>query len=56
MASIVEIKNVTSGQAEKKMWTAPTLQVISINEAMGARTGPHCDRFGSLSIGTGCPD
>jgi hypothetical protein len=55
MATIVEIKNVTSGQAEKKMWIAPALQMISIHEAMGARVGPHCDRFGSLSIGTGCP-
>jgi len=41
-------------RAEKKPWTVPVLQMISIHDALGATTGTKCDRYGSLSHGTGC--
>jgi hypothetical protein len=54
MASIVQIKNVASVQAEKKMWTVPALQTIMLQAAQGSKAGSKCDKFGSLSTGTGC--
>jgi hypothetical protein len=40
---------------EKKPWTMPELQMIQIDSALGASAGTKCDRYGSLSHGTGCP-
>jgi hypothetical protein len=54
MATTVQIKDLAAGQAEKKIWTVPALQMIAINAALGARSGTKCDKFGSLSIGEGC--
>jgi hypothetical protein len=54
MAITVEVKNVSSSMAKKAVWTVPTLQMININAAYGARPGSRCDKFGSLSTGPGC--
>jgi hypothetical protein len=37
----------------KKVWTAPQIHVLDINEAEGANTGPMCDKHGSLSATSG---
>jgi hypothetical protein len=55
MAAIVENKNLSLGQAKKKIWTEPSLQTITINAALGSKAGSKCDKFGSLSVGSGCP-
>jgi hypothetical protein len=53
----VPIERVTpsSCKAEKKAWTTPVLETIPVRAAMGSKAGNKCDKFGSLSHGTGCP-
>ena len=55
MALIVQIKDVALGSAEKKVWTVPALQTITLRIAQGSKAGSKCDKFGSLSTGSGCP-
>jgi hypothetical protein len=47
----------TSGRSEgsKRTWTAPNVEILDIRAALGAKVGPLCDKFGSLSHGTTCP-
>jgi hypothetical protein len=42
--------------ARKRPWTKPELVVVKLNAARGASAGSKCDRYGSLSHGTNCPD
>jgi hypothetical protein len=37
---------------KKKVWTIPSIQVVSIHEAEGAQPGALCDKHGSLSSAT----
>jgi hypothetical protein len=38
-----------SAKEEKKAWTVPVIQVLDLRSAEGATSGPHNDKFGSLS-------
>jgi hypothetical protein len=53
---IVPIERVksSSGKTEKKPWTTPVLETIPVRAAMGSKAGNKCDKFGSLSHGSGC--
>ena len=55
MAMQVERSSSFSANADKKQWNTPVIQTIAINAASGAAVGSKCDRYGSLSKGTGCP-
>jgi hypothetical protein len=55
MSHTVENKKISTGYVEKKRWTIPVLQAIALKEALGSKNGSKCDKFGSLSTGTGCP-
>jgi hypothetical protein len=46
---------ISTRAMEKKPWTAPVLEIIQIDSALGASAGTKCDRYGSLSHGSGCP-
>lgn len=37
----------------KKVWIAPHIQALNLNEAEGAVSGPLCDKHGSLSATQG---
>jgi hypothetical protein len=55
MAVPIERVSTSPGKAEKKTWTTPVLETIPIHAALGSRAGSKCDKYGSLSHGTGCP-
>jgi hypothetical protein len=46
---------ITTQKSVSKKWTAPVIQVIEMKAAQGSLAGTLCDKFGSLSHGTGCP-
>jgi hypothetical protein len=45
----------TFSAAGKKPWKAPVLEALALHGALGASPGSKCDKYGSLSVGTGCP-
>jgi hypothetical protein len=55
MAVSIERTNEVSAGAEKRPWTVPELQTIPVRAALGAAVGTKCDRYGSVSHGSGCP-
>lgn len=55
MAVSTEGMTSFSGKGDKKPWKAPVVQMIALEAALGAAMGSKCDRYGSLSKGTGCP-
>jgi hypothetical protein len=55
MATQAERMNLFSGKTDNKPWTTPVVEALRIHGALGAAVGTKCDRYGSLSIGTGCP-
>ncbi|MGD0798123.1 MAG: hypothetical protein ABR910_10405 [Acidobacteriaceae bacterium] len=55
MASPIEPMNPFSGKTDKKLWKSPAVETLPIHGALGASVGSKCDRYGSLSKGTGCP-
>jgi hypothetical protein len=55
MADSIERANEVSAGAEKRPWTVPVLQAIEMKAALGAAVGTKCDRYGSVSHGSGCP-
>jgi hypothetical protein len=42
-------------QKFKSEWIQPSIAILVLNTAAGAHPGPFCDKFGSLSHGSGCP-
>lgn len=42
-------------QQPKKPWSRPAIVVLPLTGARGAVPGAKCDKYGSLSVGTGCP-
>ena len=55
MATQAERMNSFSGKMDKTPWTAPIVQALRLHGALGASVGAKCDKYGSLSTGTGCP-
>jgi hypothetical protein len=55
MAVPIERESSSPGKPEKKAWTTPVLETIPVHAALGNKAGSKCDRFGSVSHGTGCP-
>jgi hypothetical protein len=55
MAVPVERVHASPAVADKKPWTAPVLETIPIRAALGSKKGSKCDKYGSLSHGSGCP-
>jgi hypothetical protein len=44
-----------SGKTDKELWKAPVVETMPLYGALGATLGSKCDKYGSLSHGTGCP-
>jgi hypothetical protein len=38
-----------SAKEDKKAWTVPVIQILDLRSAEGSSSGPHNDKFGSLS-------
>jgi hypothetical protein len=55
MAMLTERMNSFSGKSDKKLWMSPVVETLAIGTALGAAAGSKCDKYGSLSTGTGCP-
>ena len=55
MAIHIERMNSFSGKTDKKLWKSPVVETLVIGAALGASAGAKCDKYGSLSTGTGCP-
>jgi hypothetical protein len=52
--SKMNIEPILPSQATmKKIWISPAIQVLDINQALGATAGPLCDKHGSLSATQG---
>jgi hypothetical protein len=47
--------NPFSGKTDRKLWQSPVVETMPIYGALGASPGSKCDKYGSLSVGTGCP-
>jgi hypothetical protein len=38
----------------KRVWDRPRIEMVDLDAAEGAQTGPKCDKHGSLSTGPQC--
>jgi len=56
MAAKTEGMKAFASKNDRTRWDPPVVQTIPINCALGAAPGTKCDRYGSLSTGTGCPN
>jgi hypothetical protein len=41
--------------SNRKTWTSPAIRVVELKAAQGLSAGSKCDKYGSLSHGSGCP-
>jgi hypothetical protein len=41
--------------SSKKIWTSPAIRTVEMKAAQGLSAGSKCDKYGSLSHGSGCP-
>lgn len=48
------IAPTASALSSKKIWTSPAIRTVEMKAAQGLSAGPKCDKYGSLSHGSGC--